>query len=508
MPNGLARQQDLRLPLFLTIVVYALAYGFSTTYGYDSITRSLMGWTWLQNPFHIVGPNNVTWVFGPLHCYINALSIVLFGDPNVGPRVFSTLFGILTVIPFFLVVKETFDARAAFYSSLAFPFYSLYAHLSVSANSESLSTFLLVSAVYALVKFVKSGGIGYAVASGVFMSLMSATRYDLWLFIPLAMGYLIFRSFKSRDRRMLVGLGLFSVIALSFPIFWMIGSYRQTGDPLYFINLVREYGAASQAASGFHLKTIAYYLVFFPGVIFLSLTPLVTLIAVLGLYSELRHNLRAHSFITWSVIALVLYFFYVFVVSRQIEPVSRFVVVHGIFLLFYFGYGLQYATKVMSRISFRRLLTATIVVMVAFNLLLASAYKLGGPVAERLIPLAPIVRQPDYVSNTIEILKQKAESESVILLDAQYYEQRVLYLKTFGHWDRIKGYVGSPQGFLDEVKSLNPDYIVISPTNYRLKNVLDQNSDTIIIPGTNISYKRILKEGIYGLYQRTAYAAL
>jgi 4-amino-4-deoxy-L-arabinose transferase-like glycosyltransferase len=492
------------VPLGVATIVYALYYGMSTTYGYDTAFRSLMGYHWLQHPFYIYATNEITWVFGPLHCYVNALAVAIFGDPNVGPRLFSTLFAVLSVVPFYRIARETFGARAAYYSSMLLPFYTVLANLAVSGNSEPMALFLLLWALSYVLIFAKSKRIYHALLAGISLTLAFATRYDIWLLLIPVGGYLLARYYQTRSKRLIRASVVFGMVALSFPLTWVIGNQIVVGDGLVFIHQVQKLSASAMAAMNttHDLHQVVYNLAFLPGVLFLSLSPLVTFISTAGLYIELRRNLREFNLVLLVLATLIAYFLYAFVFTLQTILVSRLIVLHGVFLLIFFGAGLSRARARLRPKTFKALLTTTLITAVLSNGLIAfGGLSEDGPRA-RLRPISPVVQQPTYMSLAVDNLKLEADRDHSIMLDTKFHDQNILYLKLFDTWSSVITYDDQPEKFAAYVKHHQPDILVMSPSNGRMRRVIPKLSDNLNFVNDNADYILASKFDIFWIYRR------
>jgi len=490
-------------PLIISSVVLHVCYRFSTTFGHDTIFRSLMGWRWLQEPFYIMAPNDITWVFGPLHCYVNALFIFIFPDPNVGPRVASTVFAFLTMIPFFLIAWKIFGKKAAFYSSLAFSFYSLFVGLSVSSNCESLATFFLLIAIYFVIKFTERQNYFYPVIFGLSMTLAAATRYDIWLFIPFICLYLFLKYLTTKNAKFLLGGVIFFIFAMAFPVQWMYGSYQVSGDPLTFINQVKVLNVRwLQNHVEMGPKYVAYNAVF-PGVMAITLTPFIFLVALLGFLRGIWSQIKSLNILTLLLILLYVYYYYNFVLTHTVILFSRYIVLQGVFLLLFLGYGLNFLEEKLIESRFRIYRVIFYASMVAVFVILSFCREWDSGFRGRLGPLSPIVKQPVFVTQTVNYLGEKAESDFKIYLDAGNHENRYPYLKLYDNWDKVYGYFGKPEGWALELNKYDPDYIVTSHTYSRVKDYMDIAHDTLCVHNVHHTYIKVQEYGFFSIFEKT-----
>ena len=70
--------------VLLAFLINGIALALSHNYlDGDTHTRALHALLWLKHPFFIYIPNDVTWVFGPLHCYLNAAALSVWNNPLI-----------------------------------------------------------------------------------------------------------------------------------------------------------------------------------------------------------------------------------------------------------------------------------------------------------------------------------------------------------------------------------------------------------------------------------------
>ncbi len=475
---------DILLLFFLTAGIYAFFGSLSDTYGNDTVTRSLMAWRWLKEPFFIVASNDITWVFGPFHCYLNVLSILLTGSPLWGPRLASSLFGALTSIPLYMIVRHFFGRRAAFYSGLAFPFFTFFIGLSVSGNSEPISSFFILWSVYFAVGFRENRSLLWAIAAGFSFNLAAATRYDVWIFGPILFGYLAWEYYKSHSRAILWGVIIFAFLAVSFPLAWIIGNYIKIGDPLIFLQQASGAPAISDHFDMKYLKHVLYDVALFPAVMTLGLTPAVFIIAIIGFFHTLRQKGSAGRFPAIVLLVLILSYLVVFVINQRIIAVSRMMVIHGLFILMFFGPGMVILQFALKQIFGRILLVSTIIIMIVFSALppLAALKPDGGH--SRLTPLSqyvPVAANIEYIG---ESLHRRLERGEKLLLDCKFMPHRTILLRLFEHENDIIQSYGTAAEYKQEIISKRPDILLLSPSNRHLSEI---SFEWINSPGFQIS---------------------
>jgi 4-amino-4-deoxy-L-arabinose transferase-like glycosyltransferase len=271
----------------------------------DPFARISMGEHWVQHPHWISAFGDGAWQFGPLHLYLLGIASKLIPYREHAGRVVSLVAGVATTFPLWSLCNRLYGERAARMSCLLLAFWGLHIQFSTTAASEALSVLLFAAALawFAAERWA---------LSGLALTLAAATRYDVWMLIPLLAVVLAMR-------RAWVAAFVFSAVSLSFPIVWMYGNWRMHGSPQYpaaYINdFHRTWFAATEAASGFW-KHRALNLVFWPFIAVLTLTPVV---AAAGVFYARRPG--------WLVAVMVLPVV-IFTVRSTIvgdfEPLARF----------------------------------------------------------------------------------------------------------------------------------------------------------------------------------------
>lgn len=484
------------LPATVTFIVYLVYYSVSTLYGYDTAARALMGARWVSHPFFICVSNEISWVFGPLQCYLNGLSTLVCGDPNIGARVVSVITGASTVFPLYGLARKLHGEEAAFYSCLVFPFFTIFTRLSVSGNSEPLSGLLLIMGCYCAVQFISDQRYTWAILAGLSLNLASSARYEIWWFIPTIAIFLLWHPATRPKTNGLRAAALFTTIAMIFPIAWMTAHYFWRGSPFAFIvSEADQFVTLSSSPIGSTL----YMFAFLPGVLLLSLSPVVLWVSVYGLVRHVRRDIYALPY--WILLTYLVYFLVTFVLTRSVVLVARHVNLPGLMLLVSFGSGLVALRQSTSHRMFSLVRALAFAVLVLMNVLLVPFNKPTVGISESLRALSPVVQDPAYYDSAVEVLTQEARAGARILVDAMDYNQKTLYLRLFDSWSSVHPYYGKPSGFEDEVARVAPDVVVMSPLNRRLQSVLAIDSDTLFIYKSGTRYCCVQKIGILKIFK-------
>ena len=180
---NMPKKMNIRILLAFTIfsLTRIAIFFFSKNYEGDAAIRIKMALKWIDDPFFISHSNSVTWVFGSLYYYIHGFAFYIFNNPVITPRIVSLILGVLTFIPFYLIVKKQVNEEVAFYSSLFFSFYTLHVRYSTVATSEAIYIFVLLTAICFFLYYLSKRKLIYLILTILFMILISFTAVGLGL---------------------------------------------------------------------------------------------------------------------------------------------------------------------------------------------------------------------------------------------------------------------------------------------------------------------------------------
>lgn len=346
------------LGLFIRLMVLALTDNIAE----DTGIRILEAERWLQNPEPITSG-----VWFPLNYYLTAIALFLWNDPNISPRLVSLIFGSLSLIPFYYLVRMLFDKNCAAISTLLLSTMGLHIIYSVLSMSEVPFIFFLITSFYFFFKFLKSenANVYDLFVSILFFTMSNMLRIESWLFIPI-LSFLLFKKGEYKWG------GFFLVLSSVFPVFWMAGCYIELGNPLPLaaVNIsqvnLQEWGI---------LKKLYIY----PYIISKYVTPLVFLISVGGMcYSifRMKHIHLAVLFITQiTFLTFITYW------GTNAAPRGRYSLLMCVLILPYFYVGIK---KVLNGFKIKVALISIIILSIISTNVYLYFYR-----AEKTVPLLP-----------------------------------------------------------------------------------------------------------------------
>jgi hypothetical protein len=145
-----------------------------------------------------------------LYKYAIASFMYFWRDPILAPRVFTALFGIFLVIPYYGTLKILFDRTVAFFATLTLVFYPLHVIQSSVTTSSAIYYFFLFGAIYYLFSYkIIRERLSALLLSALLLNIASLLRFECWIFIPV---FFMLLWPKGKGRAF-----LFLVLSLAFP---------------------------------------------------------------------------------------------------------------------------------------------------------------------------------------------------------------------------------------------------------------------------------------------------
>lgn len=223
----------------------------------------------------------------PLYAWLHGPLVGIVDETRLAPRLASLGLGVLgaafalrdTVGP-----REPLERPARFLLAICVPTSVLLFALPLS---EALAGALVTAHVAALARYREAGRAGDALAASLALLGATATRYEAWALLPLAIGLMVAR--RPVDVRRWIVLVL-AALPMVFPLRWMAHLEERTGDPLSFLGSIeRDQFGASPLSEAFLGPSAPLAVGFVVAVAFLALglvrdvPPRVRLAALYGL---------------------------------------------------------------------------------------------------------------------------------------------------------------------------------------------------------------------------------
>ncbi|MCX5701641.1 MAG: glycosyltransferase family 39 protein, partial [Candidatus Omnitrophica bacterium] len=119
--------------------------------------------------------------------FLNSLLMHFVDDPVLMPRLSSLIFGILVIIPYYLLVSSVFSQEIALASVFALAFYPVHVQLSVTSLGNAGAIFFVILSAYFFTRYLQINNIKenkiYLTASIIFAALATSFRAETSLLI-------------------------------------------------------------------------------------------------------------------------------------------------------------------------------------------------------------------------------------------------------------------------------------------------------------------------------------
>jgi 4-amino-4-deoxy-L-arabinose transferase-like glycosyltransferase len=385
----------------------------------DAIPRTELAEQWAQSP-HVIrsfadGPGQ----FGPLHLYLIGAALQVFGRADAG-RAVSLLFGVLTILPLFMLTRRYFGSRAAVWACLGFSVWGLHVQFSTTAGSEAVSICLLFVAFACLARALETHRLWFFAWAAVAMNLACALRYDAWLYVPLLA---LMPLLQWRDRMSGLWMGVvFGLLCLPFPLLWMWGNALASGDPFYpmtYINAYHRAWAASYVGAARVWGLRAEGIGFWPAMALFTLTPGVAFFGAAGMIRAWR-EVPAVRWVVVATLAPVAYYAFRTAVLLNFVPLARFVSFQIALLLPFVSIGFSACASAWGRDVAGRVAIASAGLAIAMPLALGLyTFRADGYLRDILRSLSPTSSNPRSIIVAANFLKrQVSDKGGAVALDS------------------------------------------------------------------------------------------
>lgn len=415
--------------LFLICLLTRLSVFFEArNYDGDTFVRSMGALAWSKAPYFITNADQVTWVFAPLPFYLNGFALMFWPDLVLVPRLISLLFGALAIIPFYKLVEEYFDAKKAVYAAIAFCFYSLHVRYSAVASSEAINSFFLLSALWLFFRATRKRTDWNIILAAGSLAVATMVRYENMIFC-LFLSALLFVNDrpKSRmlsdiirfDKQSLRHAGVFFAISSVLVLARFIGDYVVHGDFIHSLPIGKgehqQLLAAGEASRG-PLLHFAYATTFWPGVMIVSLTPLIAVFGIWGLFRTIKAQTPIHLAILF--LTTILTYVYQSGIGNSMATFARLSMTFSLLLIPFAGAQWQIVSARFK--PFRReLLDGTVIASMLALLVFYAQYGVPGKgtITDKLSSVSPVSHVPYYLEEILHWTTTHLASDDKIILD-------------------------------------------------------------------------------------------
>lgn len=384
--------------------------------GTDAWARYQLSLLWLEHPSRL--PSDI-WL--PLHFWLLGAALKIWNS-EWSVRLLTALLGALTVLPYAAVLRRVFEPRVAFYSSLLFALFGFHIAYSITTSSEVPTIFFLVVGIYCWLRFRDSGKWGWIFPAALAFSAASLCRFEAWLFAPVlgfslldfSRGWASLWSNRSAWLRMLT----FTLLASAGSITWTIFSWMAWGDPLAF-----PHRTVMENLQGLQVlrHSLIYRVAVVPGALFVSLSPFIIALAVLGLVLVLLARQALPS--SLACLGLALFGIHYYNCLRYEATMARYTLIYSWLFIPYAFEGLRRLSEKWRwvRETQAYLGVITFVMVWQAGIVLGSYY--GPPqIADRLAVISPTLPLPYEVRALIAWLKPNIRPTDAVVVDEFHYE--------------------------------------------------------------------------------------
>ncbi len=406
----------------LGVALRILFFFFSSNNGGDSFARIATTAIWLRRPSLNLDFSLPDWP--PVHFWLMAGFSVLVRNVTLGCRLLSLACGCLSLWVFWCVAREIYDDFPALLSLIVFALYSLHIGYSTTASSEATYLCLALLGLFGFVRFRRTGSIWALGLGGLALTVDAGIRYESWVIIfLLGLLLLVFpdvSGFRSLAR--LRSLAVFVITAGLWPVFWMIHEWRKVGNPLYFISYNRSL-IPEQLGINPSLGRFFYQIALVPLAILLTITPLVVLSALYGLYKGVRDQKGtefAILIVGFGLIEIQT------IASHGSLALARYSITLGTFLALVSGYGIERFAERYLRWS-RRTLAGSLSILMAASLCVILVLSVHHwKYTDKFRAVSPLLQFSMHIEEVAKFLRPHLTPADTLVVDNYNSESNII----------------------------------------------------------------------------------
>jgi 4-amino-4-deoxy-L-arabinose transferase-like glycosyltransferase len=407
--------------LFVGAVLRVTFFFLGENNGGDALARAAMTAGWLQHSGSWL--NFEPWL--PMHFWLMAGLSAMVGNPGLGARMLSLLLGIASLGIFWELAKEVYDQSAATLSLMAFALYSLHIGYSTTSSSEVPYLFFMLAGLLGFLVYRRSCSLAVLGLGAVALGISAGIRYEAWICIFVLVLILIFipsphatggfwRAEHVRE------VFLFGVIAGTWPLFWLIYQWKAFGRPLYGVTMNYRWVVEQVAIEH---RSMLYRLALSPGVIFLTLSPVIVAAGFYGLALGLRERPGREFALILLVMGAV---FGYQILAGGLLPLARYTITLGTLLAIASGHGLGQIAKSLSQRRPRQF-RAGIALLLIINLgAILTLSEVRNPFSDQFSAISPRLRFRDHIEEVRRYLKPRLKPDDAVVIDDYNVESNII----------------------------------------------------------------------------------
>lgn len=406
--------------LALGILLRVISFFLSSNAGGDAWAREGITAHWLEHPS--LQLNLGPWL--PFHFWLmGGFATILGGNVRVAGRLLSLLAGTASLFVFRNLIRTVFGEGPVRIGLIVFSLCSLDIAYSATSSSEAVYLLFLLLGLLGYFRFRQAGKLQNLAFSGTFLSFAAATRYEAWPFILMITGLIAFSLWRTRRE---TGLGkqvepllLFVLTAGFFPVLIMVNNWTKFHHILYAVSA--NHGWVAEQLSLSH-PSMLYRLSLFPGVLLITLTPIVIAGAIHGFFRSFLNPMGAE-------FALLTAFFggvqFYQIVSSGEMAFARYTITLGTLLTVLGAYGINELLEKYP--AGCRVLQPALLAILLLNLFAIWAFSATpNRYSEKLASISPILRYPRRIESLAAFLRVRLNPADHIVIDDYNSESNVV----------------------------------------------------------------------------------
>jgi len=167
------------------------------------------------NPHWYIEPSGYLYaIFIPLSILKFFININILNAMIIG-RLVSILFTVTTVLVLYLVGKEIYDEQVGLISSFLLAINPYFYFFSIFVKQDSMTVFLITSAIYFFIKYIKNEKITYYYLSLLIGGMATSTKYVAGLILFILPIMFLVKRFNTADSMRIIKQLCISVIVFS-----------------------------------------------------------------------------------------------------------------------------------------------------------------------------------------------------------------------------------------------------------------------------------------------------
>jgi 4-amino-4-deoxy-L-arabinose transferase-like glycosyltransferase len=340
---------------------------------------------------------------------------LLLRNAEFASRLLSLLLGSASVWLEWKISRTIYGEAAGIFSLAVFALYSLHIGYSTTSSSESPYLFFVLAGLACFFIFQQTDRISWLALSGICLTLGAAIRYEAWIImlgvgLALAISPVASRQQKPERAERFSRLLVFALTAGLWPAFFMLYSWVKWGNPLYTIGVV--HALALHYVASFP-RSYFYRSAFVPGVLLVTLSPLVIIAAIYALGSTIRNRAGLQFAVVLATLAIVQF---CQIISGG-QGVARYSLSLGTLLAIASGYGLE---RLIRRLPSRYWRTSRAVVIAALVLNLGAILALSEAqwrFSDKFASISPRLRFTRHLQDVGAELGRRLDSGDAVVID-------------------------------------------------------------------------------------------